>query len=145
VSFDPSQLDPLSRAEHAAEILWRLSLSEIAQAWCAYQVAKDDRYWWAVALMWSDPYLSDRLRREKLIELLIEAAPNDDVLGVAAAGPLEDAIYDSDECVSWLEARAAMSPRFRQALMMVYIWGVVSPERFARIERAAGRALPKPR
>lgn len=144
MSFDPSQLDVVLR-EHAEEIFRRFSLSEIAQAWCAYQVTRDDRYWWAVDLMWSDPYLSDRLRREQLIELLIEAAPNDDVLGVAAAGPLEDAIYDSDECVSWLEARAATSPRFRQALETVYIWRVVSPERFARIEQAAGRALPRPR
>jgi len=144
VSFDPSQLD-VSRAEHAAEIFWRLSLSEIAEAWCAYQVTKDERYRWAIDLMWSEPYLDDRARREKFIEVLIEAAPNDDVLGVAAAGPLEDAIYDSDECVSWLEARAATSPRFRHALGEVWMWRALSPERFSRVERAARRPLPRPR
>lgn len=144
MSFDPSQLD-VSREEHVAEIFWRLSLDEIAQAWCDYHLTEDERYWWAVSLMWSDTYLSERGRREKLIERLIEVAPNDDVLGVAAAGPLEDAIYDSDECVSWLEARATASQRFRQALGEAWIWRAVSPERFARIERAARRPLPRPR
>jgi hypothetical protein len=144
VSFDPSQLD-LTRPEHAAEILWRLSLNEIAQAWCAYHETNDERHWWAVELMWSDPYLADRARRERFLEILIETAPNDDVLGAAAAGPLEDAIYDSEECVSWLEARARTSVRFRQALGQIWIWDAVSPERFSRIERAAGRPLPRTR
>jgi hypothetical protein len=144
VPFDPSQLETVSR-EDAEHIFERFSLNEIAEAWCAYHVTKDDGYWWAVDLMWSDPYLSDRDRREKLIEVLIETAPNDEVLGGAAAGPLEDAIYDSDERVSWLEARAASSRRFQQALGMVWIWNQVSAGRLARIERAAGRTLPRPR
>ncbi len=144
MSFDPSRLDIVSR-EDADQIFERLSLDEIADAWCAYQLTQDDRYWWAVDLMWSDPFLADRGRREKLIELLIETAPNDDVVGVAAAGPLEDAIDDTDECVSWLEARAANSPRFKHALGLVWIWHQVSPQRFARIENAAGRALPRPK
>jgi hypothetical protein len=143
MSFDPSQLEIVSR-EDAEQIFRRFSLSEIAEAWCAYHATKDKRYWWAVDLLWSDPYLHDRDRRQKLIEVLIETAPSDEVLGVAAAGPLEDAIYDGDECVSWLEARAARSPRFQQALAMVWIWNQVNAERFARIERAAGRALPRP-
>jgi hypothetical protein len=143
VSFDPNQLD-LTRPEHAAEIFFRLSLKEIAEAWCAYQETNDEHYWWAVDLMWSDTYLADRPRREKFLEILIETASNDDVLRVAAAGPLEDAIYDSDECVSWLEARATASQRFRQALGEVWIWDAVSPDRFSRIERAAGRPLPRP-
>ena len=141
--FDPSQLETVSRGD-AERIFEGFSLSEIAEAWCAYQVTKDARYWWAASLMWSEPYLSDRGRREKLIETLIETATDDDVLGGAAAGPLEDAIYDADECVSWLEARAASSPRFKEALGMVWIWNQVSDERFARIQRAAGRELPRP-
>jgi hypothetical protein len=143
VPFDSSQLEIVSR-EDAEQIFDRFSLNEIAEAWCAYHVTKDKRYWWAVDLLWSDPYLHDRDRREKLIELLIETAPSDDVIAVVAAGPLEDAIYDGDECVSWLEARAATSPRFQQALGTVWIWNQVSAERFARIERAARRALPRP-
>ena len=142
MSFDPNQLD-LDRPEHAAEIFVRLSLNEIADAWFAYQETNDEDCRWAVDLMWSDAYLADRPRREKFLEILIESVPNDDVLGVAAAGPLEDAIYDSDECVAWLEARAAASPRFRQALGEVWIWNVVSPERFARVEQAARRPLPR--
>lgn len=141
--FDPSQLE-IVLPEDAERIFESVSLHEIAEAWCAYQVTSDDRYWWAVCVMWSEPYLENRDRRERLIELLVEAAPNDDVLGVAAAGPLEDAIYDADECVAWLEARARNSPRFKQALGMVWIWNQVSTERFARIERAAGTALPRP-
>ena len=141
--FDPSQLEIVLR-EDAERIFESVSLHEIAEAWCAYQVTGDDRYWWAVEVMLSGPYLDDRNRRETLIELLIEAAPNDDVLGVAAAGPLEDAIYDADECVAWLEAGARNSSRFKHALGMVWIWNHVSAERFARIERAAGTALPRP-
>jgi len=144
VAFDPSQLE-IVYTEDAERIFEAFSLTEIAKAWWAYQTTKDDRYWWAVDLMWSDPYLHDRDRREEFIELLIETAPNDDLLGNAAAGPLEDAIYDADECVSWLEDRAAGSTRFKQALEMVWIWDQVSTERFARIERAAGHALDRPR
>lgn len=143
MGFDPSQLDTVSD-EDAAQIFETFSLNKIADAWCAYQVTKDERYWWAVDLMWSQPYLEDRGRREKLIELLIESVPNEEVLGVVAAGPLEDAIYDADECVTWLEARAQSSRRFKQALRMVWIWNQISAERFARIERAAGTALPRP-
>src|SRR6266508_2262139 len=98
------------------EVFERATLREIAEAWCAYQATKDDQYSWAVELMWTDAYLSDRTRREQLIELIVEVAPTDDVLGIAGAGPLEDAIYDADECVAWLEARASKSSRFRQAL-----------------------------
>jgi hypothetical protein len=143
VAFDPSQLEIVSR-EDAEKIFDRFPLNEIAEAWCAYNVTKDKRHWWAVDLLWSDPYLDDRDRREKLIELLIETAPTDEVLAVVAAGPLEDAIYDGDECVSWLEARAATSSRFQKALGTVWIRDQVSAERFARIERAAKRALPRP-
>jgi uncharacterized protein DUF6869 len=143
MTFDPSQLE-MVETEDAERIFEAFSLTEIAEAWFAYQMTKDDRYWWAADLMWSDPYLHDRDRRERFVELLIETAPNEDLLGSAAAGPLEDAIYDADECVSWLEDRAANSARFRQALGMVWIAGQVSAERFARIEQAAGRALPRP-
>jgi hypothetical protein len=125
VAIDPSQLE-IVETEDAERIFEAFSLTEIAEAWFAYQTTKDDRYWWAVDLMWSDPYLYNRDRREKFIELLIETAPNDDLLGNAAAGPLEDAIYDADECVAWLENRATASTRFKQALGMVWIWSLVS-------------------
>ena len=128
-----------------AEVFERASLRKIAEAWCAYQETEDDQYWWAVALLWTDAYLADRTRREQLIELIVEVATTDDVLGIAAAGPLEDAIYDADECVAWLEARATSSPRFRQALGEVWIWSAVSPERFAQIERAARSPLARPK
>jgi len=144
VAFDPSQLEVVE-TEDAERIFEAFSLTEIAEAWIAYQTTKDERFWWAVDLMWSDPYLHDRNRREEFIELLIETAPNEDLLGNVAAGPLEDAIYDADEGVSWLEDRAAASTRFKQAPGMVWIWSVVSTERFARIERAAGQALARPR
>jgi hypothetical protein len=143
MAFDPSQLE-MVETEDAERIFEAFSLAEIAEAWFAYQTTKDDRYWWAVDLTWSDPFLHDRDRRERFVELLIETAPHDDLHGIAAAGPLEDAIYDADECVAWLESRAASSPQFKQALGMVWIWSSVSPERFARIEQAAGRALPRP-
>jgi hypothetical protein len=144
MAFDPSQLKVVS-SEDAERIFEAFSLTEIAEAWFAYQTTRGDRFWWAVDLMWTDPYLQDRDRREKFIELLIETAPTDDLLGGAAAGPLEDAIYDADECVSWLEDRAAASTRFKQALGMVWVWSMVRTERFARIERAAGQTLPRPR
>jgi hypothetical protein len=140
VGFDPSQLEVVNR-DDAEKIFDAFSLREIADAWCAYHVSEDKRYWWAVDLMWTDPFLEDRGRREKLIELLIETSPDDDVLAVAAAGPLEDAIYDADECVEWIETRAAASPRFRQALQGAYIKSALNPERFARLERTVGSAL----
>jgi hypothetical protein len=74
VPFDPSQLVNVSR-EDAEQILDRFSLNEIAEAWFAYHATKDKRHCWAVDLLWSDPYLDNRDRREKLIELLIETLP----------------------------------------------------------------------
>ena len=143
--YDAGEMQRLLDEFREAEVFERASLREIAKAWCAYQATKDDQYWWAVALLWTDAYLGDRTRREQLIELIVEVAPTDDVLGIAAAGPLEDAIYDADECVAWLEGRTTSSSRFRQALGQVWIWRQVSPERFAQIERATGRPLARPK
>ena len=78
-----------------------------------------------------------------VIDLLVERAPNDRVLGGVGAGPLEDFISDNEDRLLWIERRAAASARFREALRHVWIWEL-GPNVLARVERAVGEELPRP-
>ena len=79
----------------------------------------------------------DVSRRKTFVRLIAALAPNDDVLlTVGAQGP-EDLLSDDEDCVRWVEAQAAASRNFRQALANVYVDGL-QPATVARLERAAG-------
>jgi hypothetical protein len=149
---DPKQLEELLDNDRVDELLALVTIEEIADAWCRYQlrphidgVEDEDPDWWAVELLMTGSYLdTDERRVRAVLDLVIDRAPDDDVLAVAAAGPLEDFVMEADEDrLQWIERRAEESARFRQALQRVWVWRL-PPALFARVERAAGTPLARP-
>ena len=149
---DPRHLEELLDNYRVDELLSLVTLEEIADAWCRYQtrphidgVEDEDPDWWAVELLMRDYFLrSDEPRVRAVLDLLVGRAPDDDVLGVVAAGPLEDLVMEADEDrLRWIEQRAEESPRFRQALQRVWVWRL-PPDALARVEQAAGTSLARP-
>jgi hypothetical protein len=148
---DPKHLQELLDSFRVDQLLSLVTLEEIAQAWCRYQtrphipgVEDEDPDWWAIELLMDSRFQSDEQRLRTTLDLLIERAPDDDVLGVAAAGPLEDFLSLPEENrLRWVEQRAVESDRFRQALQSVWVWNL-PPDAFARIEQAAGAPLTRP-
>jgi hypothetical protein len=147
---DPKHLQELLDNFQVDELLSLVTLEEIADAWCRYQtrphvsgVEDEDPDWWAVELLMDSHFHADEQRVRTTLDLLIERAQDDDVLGVAAAGPLEDFLTADEDRLRWIEQRAAESLRFRQALRHVWVWRLPS-EAFARIEEAAGQPLARP-
>ena len=144
---DSKQLEDLFLYD---ELFSLVTVDEVAQAWCRYQarvhlpgVDDEDPDRWAVDLLMDTRFLSDEPRVRAVLDLLVEGA-GEEVLGVVGAGPLEDFVKGCDEDrLVWIEERAAASSRFRQALAGVWIWRL-SPEVFARVERAAGVPLRRP-
>ena len=147
---DPTHLQELLDSFRVEELLSLVTLEEIVQAWCQYQmrphipgVEDEDPDWWAVELLMDSCFQSDEQRLRTTLDLLIDRAPNDDVLAVAAAGPLEDFLRADEDRLRWIERHAEESPRFRQALQRVWVWNLPS-DAFARIEQAAGAPLARP-
>ncbi len=148
---DPMHLQELLDSFRVDQLLSLVTLEEIVQAWCQYQtrphiagVEDEDPDWWAVELLMDSRFQSDEQRLRATLDLLIERAPDDDVLAVAAAGPLEDFLsLPKEDRLRWVEERAVESPRFRQALQRVWVWNLPG-DALARIEQAAGAPLARP-
>jgi Family of unknown function (DUF6869) len=147
---DPKHLQELLDDFRMDELLSLVTLEEIAEAWCRYQtrphiagVEEEDADWWAVELLMDSDFLSDERRVRQTLTLLINQAPSEDVLGVVAAGPLENFVTDDEDRLRWIEEQAKESPRFREALRRAWLWDLPA-EAFARLERAAGGELPRP-
>ena len=93
------------------ELLSLVALEEIADAWCRYQnrfhidgVEDEDRDLWAVELLMDHSFWSEESRVRAILDLLIDRAPDDDVLGIVAADPLEDFVKSADEAqLRWIE------------------------------------------
>jgi hypothetical protein len=149
---DSTRLRQLMSDLEIAEVLSLVSLRDVAGAWCRYTarphidgVVEEDPDEWAVLFVmgWGIDELDEPDVRA-LLDLLVEQAPDDDVLEVVGAGPLENFVNCHDEGrLRWIEQRAAISARFRQALRHVWIWSL-EPGVFARVERAAGAPLARP-
>jgi hypothetical protein len=147
---DPKHLQELLDDFRVDELLSLVTLEEIADAWCRYQtrpqiagVQDEDPDWWAVELLMDSDFLSDERRVRQTLILLINQAPSEDVLGVVAAGPLENFVAEDEDRLSWIEEQAKESPRFRGALQRAYLWHLPA-QAFARLEQAAGGELPRP-
>jgi hypothetical protein len=147
---DPRELEELVLDGQVAELLSLVTLEQVAAAWCRYHarthvpgVEDDDPDWWAVFLLQGGEFWSDELRVRTVIDLLVERAPDDRVLGVVGAGPLEDFISDDEDRLVWIERRATASARFREALRHVWIWSL-GPNVLARVERDVGAELARP-
>ena len=74
----------------------------------------------------------------KCILLVLSKRPPDEVLGVLAAGPLEDLIDDhGPRFIDRIETAAWQDPAFRSLLNGV--WESSTPDIWARVERAMNR------
>jgi hypothetical protein len=150
MAADRERLEELVLLGRVDELFSLVTLEDLADAWCRYQsrphvyeVDEEDPDAWAMLCL-ADPGVIDEPLIRILLDLLIDRAPNDDVLEMVGAGPLEDFVKACDEDrLSWIEERAASSARFRQALARVWIWSV-EMDTFARVERAAGVKLTTP-
>jgi hypothetical protein len=102
----------------------------VVEAWFAYE-----RTFWAFERV-NDLVSNDPDPAWRLIERLVAQAPDDDVLGAIAAGPLEDFISDHGiHFIDRIERWAARDERFRQCLAGV--WQSQTPDEiWARIEAA---------
>jgi hypothetical protein len=131
-------------------VLALVTLTDIAKAWLAYQTPEHvyeggDPFWWAVEF-WqnnSGVWANEETVRQGILAL-VDAAP-DDLLGHVGAGPLEVFVSEDESRVRWIEEHAARSARFRRALANVRTWGNEPDEVAARLERAAGVPLARPR
>jgi hypothetical protein len=142
-------LDPrlILNDEGAAALRERVSLEEVAAAWCRYMERsmrqpngtpewEDDEDGWAAEIYFEDDFW-DVSRRRTFVRLIAALAPNDDVLLTVGAQDLEDLISDDEDCLQWIEEQAASSRNFKHALQNVYADGL-KPGTVARLERAAG-------
>ena len=146
---DSKRLEELILYGEVEEALSLVTLDEVADAWCRYQarphvpgVEEDDPDWWSVDLLLGGQFYAEEQRQRTLLDLLIERAQDDELLGAIGAGPLENFITNDDDRLAWIEQRAAGSDRFREALRNVWIWHL-QPEAFARVELAAGEELAR--
>ncbi len=148
---DPVELQRLVDRQAYRELLEKVSLADVAEAWVAYHSpthikgADDDPYWWAVEfwLAGTGAWEDEDVVRAGLLAL-VDAAPNE-LLGHVGAGPLEVFVSNDESRIRWIEEQAARSPRFRRALANVWTWGTESNEVAARLERAAGVRLERPK
>jgi hypothetical protein len=146
---DPIRLQELLDDFRVDEVLSLVTVEEIAQAWLSYHarqhipgVEDDDQDWWAVELLMDPRFSADEERIRTTLDLLIERAPSDEVLGVAAAGPLEDFLSADEDRLRWVERRAEESLRFREALQRVWV-SDLPLDAFMRIEQASGTELAR--
>ncbi len=149
MAADHRTLQTLAEEGRVEELLRVVSFDTVIETWLRYHRTNhepddpnDDPDWWAVELWFSPAWWSDEGRVRDGLLRLIETAGEEE-LGVVAAGPLEVFLYDNESRLVWVERRAAESERFRRALAQVWVWDLPT-DTFGRLERAAGRPLPRP-
>ena len=95
----------------------------------------DSPYWWAIE-RFMDMY--DTTQAEDIWTTILEVLsrrPDQNVIGMLAAGPLEDLIKDWGEMfIDRIELEARRNPAFRHLLGGV--WKGSTPEVWARVEKA---------
>lgn len=149
VVVDSRRARELLDADEPAELLALVTAKEVALAWCRYAertiAATPGRVdWsadpdgWAAALYQEDEFWADEDFVRTFLTTIIEAAPNDEVLGWVGAGPLED-FATNEERLLWIEHEAASSRNFRFALANVYPRSSLDKEQNARLREASQR------
>jgi len=93
--------------------------------------------WWAVQKFMGEASSTSSSPQDcwaTILEILSRTRP-DNVIGILAAGPLEDLIqYHGQEFIERIEAEARRNQEFRRLLGGV--WRSCTPEIWARIEKA---------
>jgi hypothetical protein len=112
----------------------------ITTTWCRFYDLQDRWDQWAEQML--IPLLQDRQALPaheawQVVLSLLEAAPNEKVLGNIGAGPIEDLLSSDPERVAQLiESEANNNPRLRRAL--AHVWQHRTPEDvFERVKRLA--------
>jgi hypothetical protein len=97
----------------------------------------DSSYWWAIERFMN---MRDSAQADDgwtTILKVLDGQPSQNVIGMLAAGPLEDLIQEWGELfVDRIELEARRNPAFRHLLGGV--WESSTPEVWARIEKARG-------
>lgn len=129
------------------DLLARVSLTEVAQAWHCYHRrdarSVEDPDWWAVEFWMDLGFVREDTAREGLLALI--DASDEEHLGYVGAGPLEVFVCEDEGRMSWIERTAPGSPGLQVALRNVYCWGAMEDRYCERLERVAGGPLPRPR
>jgi hypothetical protein len=101
---------------------------------CGESVHENHPLWWPIGRFFDLQY--DRPEEcWQAILAVLDLNPQESVLGVLAAGPLEDLIDDhGEDFIERIEIEARHSPPFRALLQGV--WKSSTPAIWARIERA---------
>jgi hypothetical protein len=142
--------DLINRGEIDA-VLAVVSLDEIAAAWCR-DWARDDWNpdearpdWWASNLLMCPEVRQNSPLMRALILRLLDHADTEDLIGCVGAGPLEDYFCGDEDDLKWIEQQAAQSERFRLAVGHLWVANTVAAGVMARLDRAAGQPLARPR
>ena len=148
---DPAPLEQLVEDAQYDDLLAAVSVEEIAAAWLRYHRERQSTLdeapdWWAVNL-WISPdwWEHDEALLREGVRALTTAARTDHELDQIGASILEVLIDEDEDRLRWIEAQAATTRAFRRSLANVLIWGSEPDAVAARVERAAGIPLTKPR
>lgn len=120
-----------------------MPLPELAAAWVEITARSDlererDEDWGAMFDFQYELVGNDPLGALELVKAILEIEDNPNVLGLLAAGMLEDLIPEQDgPVVDAVVAEAGRNPRFRDLLCGVWFYGM-SPEVTERLEKAKG-------
>lgn len=144
------ELDELIMQGRLDVVLQHVTVDEFATAWCRYSAqpsdehAEEDPDWWAISFTISAALEHHPIVRPLLLAL-IDAAPDERVVGNIGAGPLEDFISDDEDDLAWLEAESPSRPKLAQAVAGAWVAGSVSASTLVRLDRIAGVPLVRPR
>ncbi|WP_051943746.1 MULTISPECIES: DUF6869 domain-containing protein [Luteibacter] len=99
---------------------------------------EDHALWWSIERFHDTDTPGDDIWN--VILHILAKSPPKEVLGMLAAGPLEDLIhYRGADFIDRIEIRARQDPAFRELLNGV--WESSSPDVWARVERACARTM----
>ena len=103
------------------------------------KITEDHPSWWAIEqfMDWSD-YLSTAEDRWQVILAILQQQPPRQVIGMVAAGPMEDLIANHGaQFIDRIELHARRDPAFRYLLGGVWCH-CTQPEVWGRVEKARG-------
>jgi hypothetical protein len=120
-----------------------LPMKDLAAAWVEITARSDrdrerDRDWDTLFDFQSDLIGNDPLAALELVKAILAIEDSQNVLGLLAAGMLEDLLPDEEgPVIDAVVAEAERNPRFRNLLCGVWFYGM-SPEVTERLEKARG-------
>ena len=140
---DAAALLHLVESGRLDELLGRVTLDEVAEAWHCYLRRGADGYrdpdWWAVEFWQGLAFTREDVFRSGLLSLIDQSSLEH--LGYVGAGPLECFVGRRRDRLGWIEQQCDQNLAFRIALRNVHCGARLR----RRLERAARGPLPQPR